>query len=171
MRTARKNVSVHGVLRRKDLTCLRTGLPGKNEFRAGLEVFDALFMRHVEAQVREKNDGACHELRRCAGGVRYRPDAIVVLLLGMDGCPRTLEARLAKNSSNSSKPPSSDIVKPKGKKCKKGKRKADTQPGLPIPFLEDEIDRFPDYRLDACPGIAFLDQPPRVIQQMELIHP
>lgn len=40
-------------------------------------------------------------------------------------------ARLKKNSSNSSKPPSSDIVKPKGPNGRKGKRKIGGQPGHP----------------------------------------
>jgi len=86
-------------------------------------------------------------------------------------------ARLQKNSSNSSKPPSSDIIKPKPKARKKGKRKIGAQPGHPRherpSFPEDEIHTFHDYRLDACPecgnaGVIFLDQPPRVLQQMEI---
>lgn len=38
-------------------------------------------------------------------------------------------SRLKKNSSNSSKPPSSDIVKPKGQRRQPGKRKSGAQPG------------------------------------------
>lgn len=105
-------------------------------------------------------------------------EAVVDLLLGLDARLRTLEGRLAKNSSNSSKPPSSDITKPKGKKRKKGKGKIGAQPGHPKherpPFPEEDIDQFHDYRLDACPecaypDVAFVDQPPRIIQQMELV--
>lgn len=86
-------------------------------------------------------------------------------------------ARLSKTSSNSSKPPSSDITKPKPKKPKTGKRKIGAQPGHPKherpPFPKEEIETFHDYRLDACPEcdsseVTFLDLPPRVIQQMEL---
>ncbi len=86
-------------------------------------------------------------------------------------------AQLSKNSSTSSKPPSSDITKPKPKKRKKGKRKIGAQHGHPKherpPFPDDEIASFHDYRLDACPecdnpDVTFLDQPPRIIQQMEL---
>lgn len=104
-------------------------------------------------------------------------EAVVDLLLSMDARLRTLEGRLSKNSSNSSKPPSSDIAKPKGKKRKKGSRKIGAQPGHPKhtrpPFPENEINSFHDYRLDACPecdnpNVSFLDLPPRVIQQMEL---
>lgn len=106
------------------------------------------------------------------------PDAVVDLLLAMDARLRTLEGRLAKNSSNSSKPPSSDIVKPKGKKRGKRKRKIGAQPGHPKHerplFPEKEIDQFHEYRLGACPecnnpDVSFIDQPPRVVQQMELV--
>jgi ribosomal protein S27E len=86
-------------------------------------------------------------------------------------------ARLQKNSSNSSKPPSSDIIKPKPKGCRKGKRKIGAQPGHPRYerplFSETDITEFYDYRLTACPkcnnpDVIFLDRPPRIIQQMEL---
>ena len=86
-------------------------------------------------------------------------------------------AQLLKNSSNSSKPPSSDITKPKAKQRKKGKRKIGAQPGHPKHerplFPEADIAEFHDYRLTACPecdnpDVTFLDEPPRVIQQMEM---
>ncbi|MFW6218316.1 MAG: IS66 family transposase [Verrucomicrobiota bacterium] len=88
-------------------------------------------------------------------------------------------ARLSKNSSNSGKPPSSDITKPKTKSGKKGKGKGKigAQNGHPKherpPFPEEDVNEFHDYRLNACPecdnpDVTFLDQPPRVIQQMEL---
>ena len=86
-------------------------------------------------------------------------------------------AQLLKNSSNSSKPPSSDITKPKTGKRKRGKRKIGAQPGHPRHerplFSEADINEFHDYRLNACPecnnpDVVFLDRPPRVIQQMEL---
>lgn len=86
-------------------------------------------------------------------------------------------AQLSKNSSNSSKPPSSDITQPKAKKRQKGKRKIGAQHGHPKherpPFSKEDIHTFHDYRLDACPecdnpDVTFLDQPPRIIQQMEL---
>ena len=56
-------------------------------------------------------------------------------------------ARLKKNSSNSSKPPSSDIVKPPNVTVtrKQGKRHKGAQPGHPrherAPFTQEEIDR------------------------------
>ncbi len=89
-------------------------------------------------------------------------------------------ATLEKNSSNSSKPPSSDITKPlksengKGKKNKKG-----GQPGHPkherTPFNEDQIDEHWEYHCPSCPecdsrNISLLDKPPKIIQQTELIE-
>jgi len=86
-------------------------------------------------------------------------------------------AKLSKNSTNSSKPPSSDITRPKPEQRQQGKRKIGAQPGHPRherpAFPEADIKTFHDYRLDACPecgnaGLTFLDQPPRVLQQMEI---
>jgi len=107
-------------------------------------------------------------------------------------CPRCaeLEARLAeleaqvaalrKNSSNSSKPPSSDIVKPPKLKTpgRRGKRKRGGQPGHPRherpPLSPEQIDRTWEYSLDACPDCGGLlkhsDAAPRVIQQIEIIQ-
>jgi len=86
-------------------------------------------------------------------------------------------AQISKNSANSSKPPSSDITRPKPQQRQQGKRKIGAQPGHPRherpAFPEADIQTFHDYRLDACPecgntGVTFLDQPPRVLQQMEI---
>ena len=91
-------------------------------------------------------------------------------------------AKARKNSRNSSKPPSSDIVKPpkdapqSGKKPKRAKRKRGAQPGHPRherpPFDESHIDFFWDYTLTECPDCggptAPCDAPPRVTQQVEL---
>jgi len=113
------------------------------------------------------------------------------------GCPncerldrrtRELEARVAdleiklakaqKNSATSSKPPSSDIVKPPKKqhKGKRGKRKRGAQPGHErhqrTPFSEGELDHAWEYRLDDCPcchgRLKDLDKPPKSLQQVEL---
>lgn len=92
-------------------------------------------------------------------------------------------ARLKKNSSNSSKPPSSDIVKPPSPVCVgrgKGKRKIGGQPGhrrhQRTPFAPAQIDDVWAYTLDACPGCGgpLQNAAPggrggRVVQQMELI--
>lgn len=108
------------------------------------------------------------------------PEVVVELLLGMDARLRTLEGQLSKNSSNSSKPPSSDITKPtkkSGKKKKKGKRKIGAQPGHKknerTPFPKEEINTFSDYRYTSCPvcdnpDVTFMDKEPRIIQQMEI---
>ncbi len=95
---------------------------------------------------------------------------------------RTLEikiAKLTKNSSNSSKRPSSDdITKPKSNKKKKGNRRIGGQPGhqrheRPL-FAEEEIDKFHPYILTACPDcngeVSIMDGKPRIIQQVELIE-
>jgi transposase len=85
-------------------------------------------------------------------------------------------AQLSKNSTNSSKPPSSDITRPKPQQ-RQGQRKIGAQPGHPRherpAFPEAEIKTFHDYRLDACPEcgnpeVKFLAEPPRVQQQMEI---
>lgn len=84
-------------------------------------------------------------------------------------------ARLKKNSSNSSKPPSSDIVKPaKITVCrKKGKRRKGAQPGHPrherTPFTEEEIDRQVTYeREDLDPKEWEPLDEWDVVQQIEL---
>ncbi len=115
------------------------------------------------------------------------PDAVVKIICELSAQVdllqkrvETLEhkvAQLSKNSSNSSKPPSSDITKPKPGKPGKGKRKIGAQPGHPKHqrplFPKEAINTVHDYRLSTCPEcdnpeVTFLDQPPRVIQQMEL---
>ena len=91
-------------------------------------------------------------------------------------------AKALKNSSNSSKPPSSDIVSPS--KCDKKtskktgkKRKQGGQPGHKrherTPFLENQIDTFWEFYLHDCPccGGKLQDDPslePKKLQQVEL---
>jgi len=79
-------------------------------------------------------------------------------------------ARMRKDSSNSSKPPSSDIVKPKPTKSK-GKKKAGGQKGHPRytrdPFPPDQVDRTYLYELEDTTGLDPLDDW-RVVQQIEL---
>lgn len=93
-----------------------------------------------------------------------------------------LEADLAaakKSSANSSKPPSSDIVKKPKKKTKNGmKRKRGGQKGHPKHtrplFPDDEVD-YIDLRCIACPDchgpVVASKEPPKVIQQIELVLP
>lgn len=86
-------------------------------------------------------------------------------------------ARLKKNSRNSSKPPSSDIVKPANPQAKEGKRKQGAQPGHlkheRVLFDPEQINKFYDHILLCCPdchGQVTLraDLQPRRIQQMEI---
>ncbi len=85
-------------------------------------------------------------------------------------------ARMKKNSSNSSKPPSSDIVKPL--KRSKGKRKIGGQPGHPkherTPFTPDQLDETWQYTLDQCPScggpLKNAQREPHVVQQVELVR-
>lgn len=89
------------------------------------------------------------------------------------------QAKLAaanKNSANSSKPPSSDIVKPPRRPSKK-KRKQGGQPGHRRherpPFEAEQIDDTIDYALSSCPDcggrVEPSTAPPRVVQQVELV--
>lgn len=87
-------------------------------------------------------------------------------------------AKARKTSATSSKPPSSDIVRPPHKvgKGKRGKRKRGAQPGHPrherTPFAEEELDNAWEYRLDNCPcchgELKDLQTPPKHLQQVEL---
>jgi transposase len=92
-----------------------------------------------------------------------------------------LEFQLAnalKNSSTSSKPPSSDIVKPPKPPAPEGgaKRKRGGQPGHPrherTPFSPEMVDEVHEYRPGVCPdcGCAELVSSalgPRIVQQVE----
>jgi transposase len=88
------------------------------------------------------------------------------------------QARLAKNSGNSSKPPSSDIVKPAVAGAKRrSRRKRGAQPGHPkherAAFSPEEIDRVKDYQFQRCPEcdgpLELLDEPARVLQQIDIV--
>lgn len=111
---------------------------------------------------------------------------------GNNGCERCREleerlrlleaeiAKLKKDSGNSSKPPSSDIVKPnsqrkvgsgKRKKRNRGGQKGHRRHERPA-FDESQIDHFFDYTLTACPDCGGPVQPtgdePAKVQQVEL---
>ena len=91
-----------------------------------------------------------------------------------------LEAELAKakkDSSNSSKPPSSDMVKPPKPATKnRKKRKRGGQPGheqhLRSPFPTEAVNHFEAYTLDCCPecggSLRLAERPPEVLQQVEI---
>ncbi len=88
-------------------------------------------------------------------------------------------AKLHKNSSTSSKPPSSDVVKPPKSKPKgrKKKRKIGGQPGHPKQdrpaFTEKEVNGTWEYHLKACPdcggNLKRAKDKSRVVQQVELV--
>lgn len=92
-----------------------------------------------------------------------------------------LVAGLSKNSSNSSKPPSSDIVKPpKGTASNttgRKKRKTGGQPGHAKherePFAPEELDDLREYELCCCPecggGVSPRRRRMQVVQQVELL--
>jgi transposase len=85
-------------------------------------------------------------------------------------------AAAKKNSSNSSKPPSSDIVKPPRAKTNR-KRHRGGQPGHArherAPFTAEQIDRTLDYTISGCPDcgghLELSSEAPCVIQQVELV--
>jgi transposase len=83
-------------------------------------------------------------------------------------------ARLKKNSSNSSKPPSSDIVKPRPPKARRKRgRKRGAQHGhrkhVRPAFAPEQIDQVIEYELEHTPGLEPLNDW-RVIQQVELLE-
>ena len=85
-------------------------------------------------------------------------------------------AKLSKNSSNSSKPPSSDIVKPPKPPSPAGPRKTGGQPGHPgahhQPFTEHQLNDHWQKVPTHCPrGHDLAGQPPqapKILQQVEL---
>lgn len=86
-------------------------------------------------------------------------------------------AAAKKNSATSSKPPSSDLVKPPKAQKQRSKRKRGAQPGHPKherpPFGPDEITDVENHRLECCPEcggvLELIDTPARVLQQIEVV--
>jgi transposase len=87
-------------------------------------------------------------------------------------------AKLSKTSINSSKPPSSDLVKQSHKKDKENKGKIGGQPGHSkherMPFSQDEVHDVHEYNLTECPVChnpveIDLSKDPKIIQQAEII--
>ena len=86
-------------------------------------------------------------------------------------------ARLSKNSSNSSKPPSSDIVKPPLPPMPPGQKRAiGGQPGHQrherSPFTPAQVHRVVDHKINRCPDCGAAVRPtdlsPRKVQQVDL---
>ncbi len=124
-------------------------------------------------------DAKDRKIERLERLVAQQAATIEKLVQRVDELERKL-AKARKDSSNSSKPPSSDIVKkPKGKGGgRRGKRKPGGQKGHPKherpPFLSDELDGAWDYMLSACPDcgskLDLGDKAPRVVQQVEIVE-
>ena len=86
-------------------------------------------------------------------------------------------AAARKDSSTSSKPPSSDMVKPPQPPRKDGKKRSrGGQPGheqhLRSPFPPEAVNRFEPYTLDCCPdcggSLRLSKRPPDILQQVEI---
>uniref|UniRef100_A0A0A8KWP7 Transposase, is66 family n=1 Tax=wastewater metagenome TaxID=527639 RepID=A0A0A8KWP7_9ZZZZ len=85
-------------------------------------------------------------------------------------------AILKKNSGTSSKPPSSDITKPKSEQRQSGKRKIGGQKGHPrhnrTPFTEEELDDVIDLKPISCPccgdRLEYSDAEIKIQQSVEL---
>src|SRR5215510_14801265 len=87
-------------------------------------------------------------------------------------------ANLKKNSGNSSKPPSSDIIKPPKEHRSKGKRKIGAQKGhkkhVRQPFQENEVDVTIRLSLEICPEcggeLQAAEEGDKKYQQIELVE-
>jgi len=98
------------------------------------------------------------QLRTQNAQLRTQVEALVQLVAKLNKQVAKLTeqvARLSKNSSNSSKPPSSDIVKPPKPNLPKGPRKQGGQPGhkgaTRRPFRDDQIDHLEELHPADCP--------------------
>ena len=125
-------------------------------------------------------DAKDQEIERLERLVAEQAARIEELVQRVDELQRQL-AQARKDSSNSSKPPSSDIVKkPKDRsgRRRKGKRKQGGQKGHPkherSPFLPEELDGAWDYTLSVCPDcgtkLDLSDKAPKTVQQVEIVE-
>src|ERR1700677_4184506 len=109
-----------------------------------------------------------------------RLEAIVEALRAEVASLREQLATALKNSSTSSKPPSSDIVKPKLAQADDSvKRTIGGQPGHPKherePFPPEQITHFETHVLDSCPccggGVRLNGDKAKVVQQVDVSRP
>jgi transposase len=110
-------------------------------------------------------------------------DAQAVQIKALQAELLRLQEKLAaaqKDSSTSSKPPSSDIVKPPRAGAEGGERRSiGGQPGHPKherePFAAEQVTRFQEHVLDACPDcggrLRRNGHLARVVQQVDIVRP
>ncbi len=122
------------------------------------------------------------DLQRQIAALEAQVAALVTALAQRDARIETLECELAKarkNSRTSSKPPSSDIVKPRASRNADGsKRKKGGQPGHErherTPFSAEDVNEFHEYTLETCPVCGDAVYPtggaPRILQQVDLVE-
>lgn len=131
-------------------------------------------IRRLKKTIDEQNKSIAHLTQQ----VEHLTQQNTLLLQRIEQLERQLAAA-QKNSANSSKPPSSDIVnKPKPKPNGRRKRKPGGQPGHTkherLPFTLDQIDDPRSYTLDKCPEcggrLTANDKPPKIVQQVELVE-
>ena len=118
----------------------------------------------------------CARLQKQLDAQQARLDALVAQVA-------QLQEQLAaarKDSSTSSKPPSSDIVKPRPAAPADGARRSiGGQPGHPKhdrePFPAEQVSHFAEHTLDACPCCGGPVRPngsiPKVVQQVDVRRP
>jgi hypothetical protein len=136
---------------------------------------------HVPEDMANK-DSIIEPLIKEIDSLRYEIQQLRELVDNLNTQNKRLKEKLAaskKNSRNSSKPPSSDIVKPKKPKTSENeaKRKAGGQPGHPRYtrplYSEDQIDMRHPHVYPSCPDCGGevtlrLDLEPRRVQQIEI---
>ena len=117
----------------------------------------------------------CQRLQAQVDALQARVDA----LLSEVSQVREQLAAAQKNSSTSSKPPSSDIVKPLPADDSSSPRRAGGQPGHPKhergPFPPEQVTHFEEHLLQVCPccggGLRRNGHLARVVQQVDIAKP
>jgi transposase len=131
--------------------------------------------------MRARRKDACPNCRR----LQQQVAALQAQVEALQRTARQLQeelARLRKDSSTSSKPPSSDLVKPPKPAPPPGQpqRAVGGQPGHPHhqrPLLPAEAltGGSQEHRLDCCPtcghALQAMEAPPRIVQQIEIVPP